>query len=64
MTVYLTWLLVPDRLGMSISETGDLQGFSCTTITRVYGEWAEIEKLSSERRFSEGKCLVDGRGQK
>jgi len=29
------------RTGLSISKTADLQGFSHTTICRVYGEWSE-----------------------
>ncbi len=62
MTLNMEWLLVPD--GLSISKTADLLGFSHTTISRVYREWSEKEKISSEWQLCGRKCLVDVRGQR
>ena len=36
-------------VGFSISETADLLGFSCTTVSRVCTEWCK--KTSSEQQF-------------
>ncbi len=36
------------RAGRSISKTADLLRFSRTTISRVYREWSQKEKISSE----------------
>ncbi len=52
------------RTDLSISETADLLGFSDTTISRVYRECSEKEKISSERQLCGRKCLVDVRGQR
>ncbi len=36
---------------LSISKTADLLEFSPTTISRIYKEWSEKEKISSERQL-------------
>ncbi len=52
------------RTGLSISQTTDLLGFSLTTISRVYRERSEKERISSERQLCGWRCLVDVRGQR
>ncbi len=49
---------------LSISKTPDLLGFSRTTISRVYRELSEKEKISSERQLCGRKCLVEVRGER
>ncbi len=47
------------RADLNIKKTADLLGFSRTTISRVYRERSEKEKISSERQFCGRKCLAD-----
>ncbi len=39
------------RTGLSISKTADLLEFSRSTISRVYREWSEKYKISSEQQL-------------
>lgn len=52
------------RAGLSVSETAELLGFSRTTVSRVFTEWREKEKTSSERHFCGRKRLVNEKGQR
>ncbi len=49
------------RAGLSISKTADLLGFSCANISKVYREWFEKEKISSEQQLCGQKCFIDVR---
>lgn len=52
------------RAGCSISETVNRLGFSKTSVSRVYREWCQEHKTSSQRGSCGRKRLVDGRGER
>ncbi len=49
------------RADLSISKTADLLGYSWTTISWVYREWSEKEKISSgiENRWARQRLNQD-----
>ncbi len=56
-------LLVPDGWSEYFKNYWSTGIFS-TTISRVYREWSEKEKISSKWHLCGRKCLVDVRGQR
>jgi len=50
------------QASLSNSQSAQLLGISCKTISRVYKEWCEKGKTSNMRQSCERKCLVDAKG--
>jgi len=46
------------RVGLSISQSAQLLGFSCTNISRIYKEWCEKGKTSSGSPVGENALLM------
>ncbi len=51
------------RAGLSISKTAEPLGFSHTTISRIYRELSEKDKISSEQQLCGQKCIFDVIGE-
>ncbi|TRY54695.1 hypothetical protein DNTS_031230 [Danionella cerebrum] len=49
------------RAGFSISDAAELLGFSRATVCRVYRDWAEKDKTSSDRQLCGKRSVVDQR---
>ncbi len=58
------WLLVQMGWSEYFTNCWSTGIFTHTTISRVYREWSEREKISSERQLCGWTCLVDVRGQR
>ncbi len=58
------WLWMWNGYGWQTGWSGYFKNFSHTAISRVYREWSEKYKISSERQLCGRKCLVDVRGQR
>lgn len=56
-------VVVARQAGLSISQTCCLLGYSHRTISRVYREWSQKYKISSEWKLRGEKGLVDVRVQ-
>ncbi len=58
------WLWKWNGCGWQTGWSEYFKNFSHTAISRVYREWSEKYKISSERQLCGWKCLVDVRGQR
>jgi hypothetical protein len=48
------------RTGLSVSRTGTLLGFSCSTVSCVYQEWSTTQRISSQLDTNVGSIGVTG----